>query len=189
MSLRRLATAAAVLLLPLAALAQEIDEHHPHPGIPWLKLIFTAINFSIFAAIIYRFAAPAIREWAIDRRVAIKTALEQAAKVRAEAEALRAEWQQRMDALAAELEDMLTLARADIERERDQILAAARRTAEAIQRDAQRTAENELRQAREALRAEVAAQALAVAERLAPQRLTAADQARFVDEFITQVGR
>jgi len=185
----RLSAALLALLLPLAALAQEIEEHHPHPGIPWAKLAFTAVNFSIFVAIVYRFAAPAVREWIVDRRNTVKAALEQAARVRAEAEALRAEWQQRIDRLGGELEEMLRLARADIEIERDQILAAARRTAEAIQRDAARTAENELRQARERLRAEVADQALAIAERLAPQRLTAADQGRFVDEFVSQVRR
>jgi F0F1-type ATP synthase membrane subunit b/b' len=84
---------------------------------------------------------------------------------------------------------MLRQARQDIEGERDQILAAARRTAEAIQRDAERTAESELRQARDRLRAEVAQHALHLAERLAPERLTAADQGRFVDEFIDQVRR
>lgn len=187
--MRRAAAALAVLLLPLAALAQEIEETHPHPGIPWVKLAFTAFNFAIFAAVMVRFAGPAIRAWLSERRLTVQNALEQADRVRREADALRAEWQQRMDKLAGELESMLAQARQDIEAERDQILAAARRAAEAIQRDAQRTAENELRQARERLQAEVAAQALAIAERLAPQRLTSTDQARFVDEFVSQVRR
>jgi F0F1-type ATP synthase membrane subunit b/b' len=100
---------------------------------------------------------------------------------------MRAEWQRRLERLGGELEAMLAQARTDIAKERDQILEAARQSAEAIHRDAQRTADNELRSAQEILRAEVAKQALAIAERLAAQRLTAADQQRFVAEFVAQV--
>jgi F-type H+-transporting ATPase subunit b len=187
--MKRVIVWASVLLMPLAAVAQEIEETHPHPGVPWAKLAFTAINFSIFAAILYRAAGAFVRNSLHERRDKIRNELEQAERVRREAEQLRAEWQRRMDTLSGELEAMLGQARQDIVVERDQILAAARRTAEAIQRDAERTAENELRQARERLRAEVATQALHIAERLAPTQLTAADQNRFVDEFVGQVRR
>lgn len=186
--MRRLSAILAAVLLPLAAFAQEIPEAHPHPGVPWAKLAFTAINFGIFLFLLSRFW-PTIRNVMIERRSAVRDALEKATRARHEAEALRAEMQQRLDKLAGELETMLQQARADIAVERDQILAAARRTAEAIQRDAERTAENEMRQAREELRAEVAHQALAIAEKLAPQRLTGADQARFVDDFVSEVQR
>lgn len=176
------------VLLPIAAAAQEIPESHYVPGVPWQKLTFTLINFLIFVYIISR-AWPTLRNFMIERRDRVREALEKADRARREAEALRAEMQQRLDKLAGELEGMLQQARADIALERDQILAAARRTAEAIQQDAERTAENELRQAREILRAEIAQHALAIAERIAPQRLTAGDQARFVDDFVREVNR
>jgi F-type H+-transporting ATPase subunit b len=175
-------------LLPVAALAQEIPESHHVPGVPWQKLTFTIINFLIFVYLLSR-SWPALRNFMIDRRDRVREALEKADRARREAEALRAEMQHRLEQLAGELESMLQQARADIAVERDQILAAARRTAEAIQRDAERTAENELRQARERLRAEIAQHALAIAERIAPQRLTAADHARFVDDFVAGVHR
>jgi F-type H+-transporting ATPase subunit b len=176
-------------LLPLAARADEIPEGAHAVGIPWNKLAFATVNVGIFLYILRRALWPVVRNYLIERRDAVRTALEKADRARREAEALRVEWQHRLDKLGAELEEMLTQARADIERERDEILAAARRTAETIQRDAERTAENELRQARELLRAEVARQALAIAERVAPERLTGADQARFVDEFVGGVTR
>lgn len=173
------------VLGPSAALAQEIEEHGH--GVPWGKLVFSTINFAIFVYILRRAAWPVLRNWVAERRTKIAEALAQADRARREAEALRAEWQRRLDHLGSELESMLAQARQDIAVERDQILAAARRTAETIRRDAERTAASELRGAREQLRAEVAAQALAIAERLAPQRLTAADQQRFVAEFVEQV--
>jgi F-type H+-transporting ATPase subunit b len=174
-------------LLPLAALAEEVEEHAGEHGIPWAKLVFSAINFAIFLYILRRLGWDSLRNMVGDRRAAIQKALEQAEHAGREAEALRAEWQQRLERLSNELEAMLQQARADIAAERDQILAAARQAAEVIRRDAQRTAENEIRSAREALRAEVAKQALAIAERRAPERLTANDQHRFVEEFVLRV--
>ncbi len=187
--IRRGAGLALALLVPLAALADEIDEHHPHPGIPWGKLALSAINFALFVYVLRRALWPTLRNWLSERRAAVRTALEQAERARRDAEALRAEWQHRMDTRAGELEIMLQQARADIAVERDRILTAARATAEAITRDAERTAANELRQAREQLRAELAAAALAIAERQAPARFGAADQSRFVDEFVAEVRR
>jgi F-type H+-transporting ATPase subunit b len=177
-----------ILALPAAALAAAVEEHHGEAhGVPWMKLALSTINLCIFLYIVRRSAWPTLRNWAAERRAAVAGALAQADRAKREAEALRAEWQRRLDRLGGELETMLQQARADIAIERDQILAAARRTAEAIQRDAQRTAESEIRSAQEALRAELAAHALATAERLAPQQLTPADQQRFVGEFVERV--
>jgi F-type H+-transporting ATPase subunit b len=176
--------------LPAVAFAGSIDEPGAAAhGIPWGKLALSFINLSIFVYILRRAAWPTLRNWAAERRARVADALAEADRAKREAEALRAEWQRRLDQLSGELEGMLQQARADIAVERDQILAAARKTAEAIHRDAQRTADSEIRNARDLLRAELAAQALAVAERLAPQQLTPADQRRFVDEFVQQVER
>jgi F-type H+-transporting ATPase subunit b len=175
------------ILLPAAALAAAAEEHGEHHGVPWAKLLYSTINLCIFLYILRRGAWPALRHWVAERRTKIAEALAQADRAKRDAEALRAEWQRRLDRLGAELESMLAQARADIAAERDQILAAARTMAEAIRRDAQRSAESEIRNAQESLRAEVAKQALAIAERLAPQRLTAADQRRFVAEFVAEV--
>ena len=165
------------VLLPLAALAEEVEEHAGHHAVPWAKLVFSSINFAIFLFLMSKMIGSMnLRGQLAERREKIVEALAQAERAKQEAEALRLEWQRRMENLAAELEVLLQQARADIATERDQILAAA-----------QRTAENEIRSAQEALRAEVAKQALQIAERLAPQRLSAADQQRFVREFVAEV--
>jgi F-type H+-transporting ATPase subunit b len=180
--------ASLIVLLPALALADEVEESHGAHGIPWAKLVFSTINFLIFLFIAVRLAQRAqLVQWFVDRRQRISTALAAAEQARREAEALRAEWQRRLDSLSGELAGILAQARADITAERDQILAAAQHSAETIRRDAKRTADSELRRAQDALRAEVAAQALVIAERLAPQRLTPADQQRFVSEFVQEI--
>lgn len=179
-----------IALLPAAALAAEVAEHHDGGHIPWAKLVFSTINFAIFLFIAVKIAQKVeLTQYFAARRLRIAEALAHSARAQHEAEALRAEWQRRLNGLGAELEAMLKQAREDIAAERDQILAAARKAAEAIRRDAQRTAESELRNAQQTLRAEVAKQALAIAERLAAQRLTATDQQRFVSEFVEQVAQ
>jgi F-type H+-transporting ATPase subunit b len=172
---------------PTAALAAAVEEHSEARGVPWTKLALSTINLCIFLYIVRRTAWPTLRNWVAERRATIAGSLAQAERAKRDAEALRAEWQRRLDRLGSELESMLQQARADIAIERDQILAGARTTAEAIQRDARRTAASEIRSAQEALRAELAAHALAVAERLAPQQLTPADQQRFVGEFVERI--
>jgi F-type H+-transporting ATPase subunit b len=185
--MKRAVAVAWTVLLPVAALAQELDEHKH--GVPWSKLLFSLINVAIFLYILRRGAWPTLRNWVAERRARVADALAQAERARLEAEALRAEWQRRLEGLGAELESMLAQARADIATERDQILAAARTMAEAIRHDARRTAESEIRGAQEMLRAEVAKQALAIAERTAAQRFGAADQQRFIAEFVREVER
>ena len=184
----RAAAFAVGILLPAAAIASEIEEHGAAHGVPWAKLVFSTINLLIFLFLLrYLVQRMDLAQWVAARRSRIADALARAELAQREAEALRAEWQRRLDSLGSELESILAQARQDIAVERDQILAAARKTAEAIRRDAQRTAESEIRSAQEGLRAEVATQALAIAERLAPQRLTPADQRRFVAEFVAEV--
>jgi len=191
---RRVLWIATAVIQPAAAFAAAVEEHaEAAHGIPWGKLALSTINLTVFLLILPRAIKGLVgispRVWLAERRARVAQELGEADRAKREAEALRAEWQRRLEQLSGQLEEMLRQARADIGVERDQILAAARKTAEAIHRDAQRTADSEIRNARNALRAELAAQALAVAERLAPQRVTPTDQRRFVDEFVQQVER
>jgi F-type H+-transporting ATPase subunit b len=181
----RLLSFVLAILLPMVALVKT-SPSRTRARHSRAKLAFTAVA-SI--RLHHQRSWPTMRDFMVERRDAVRNALEKADRARREAEALKADMQHRLEKLAGELETMLQQARADIAVERDQILAAARRTAEAIQRDAERTAENETRQAREQLRAEVAHHALAIAERIAPQRLTGDDQTRFVQDFVDEVRR
>lgn len=180
---RRLLSIALAALLPVVALASEAEHPAPH-GVPWLKLLFSAVNVLIFLAVLRSRVWPALRQALRSRRERIIGALEQAGRAKRESERLQAEWRERLANVSAELEAMRQQARADIAAERDQILNAARQVADAIRRDARRTAEQEVRNAEALLRAEVAANALAIARRLAPQRLTAVHQREFISDFM-----
>ena len=181
------APAALAWLAPLAAWASEHEEAHEPGGIPWGTLLFNLVNFSIFCWIIARFALPAARDWVRARHDRIVEELAAAAKARAEAERLRAEWDARLKALDQEIARMRAEASADMAHERERILAAARKAAESIRDDARRTADHEVRRAQAELRDRVARDAATLAAQLVRDRLTPADQDRFIDEFLNQV--
>jgi F-type H+-transporting ATPase subunit b len=175
-----------VALCARVALANE-EGHHDAAGIPWGTLTLSTVNLLLFLWVLGRYVVPAVRNWVRERRVRVVGDLEAAAAAKAEALRLKAEWEARLARLDQTIEEMRAQALQDAERERQRILAAARKTADAIRRDAERAAAYEVRRTQELLRAELVRQALHAAEAQARSRWTAADQERFIADFLTQV--
>lgn len=181
--MNRISSLLGILLLPALALASQA-EHGGEHGIPWATLLFSLINFLLFAGLLKKFAWPAIRDAVRERRQVVVREIEEATRLKREAEQLKAEWERRLANLAAELDQMRRQSREELDRERAQMLAQAQKLAETIRRDAERAAEQETRSAQAALREEVARRALEVARALAEQRLSPATQEKYVSEFL-----
>ncbi|MSQ48348.1 MAG: ATP synthase F0 subunit B [Deltaproteobacteria bacterium] len=150
-------------------------------------LFFSTINFVIFAAILRKYALPAVRDTIRQRRDTIVQALNEAKRAKAEAEALRAEYEQKLAGLAAEQQRLQTQALEAAEREKSRILEEARRGAERLQSEARQIAQRELAEARRVLRQEVAEQAVRLATELVTSRLNQNDQRRFVQNLVAEV--
>lgn len=178
--------ATAILFAPVVWAAEEEAEHHGG-GFEIGPLLFATINLAIFLWVLARFVLPPVRHWVAERRVRVVRELEEAAAAKAEALKLRGEWEQRLAEFAKMVEDMRVQARRDAELERDRILEAARKTAESIRRDAERAAAYEIRRTQQQLRAELVRQAVHLAEETTRAQWSAADQQRFVAEFLKQV--
>lgn len=172
-------------LLASPALASEATDHGGH--IPVAMLVFSAINLLLFLWILGRYVMPAVRRWVQERRAQVVNALQAAATAKAEAEALRAQWEARLAQIQVTIDEIRAQAQADAARERDRILAAAQQTAETIRRDAERAAAYEVRRTQERLRAALVGQALRLAEETARAQWSPADQQRFVTDFLKQV--
>jgi len=187
----RLAALADVTLFGVArAIAAEEGGHHAahhEAGIPWATLLFSVINLGIFAAILSRYAMPAVRAWVRERRDRVVQDLETAAAAKAEALKLRDEWRTRLAQFEATVEAMRAQTQRDAEQERERVLAAARKTADSILRDAERTAAYQIRRTVDQLRAELIERALEDVEKSIRAGWTAADQERFLAEFLKQV--
>jgi len=182
---RRLFVFAAVVVTGQADLALAAGGGEAH-GPSWTLTLLGFANFGIYAAVMYRFAWPAIVKYLKERRAGVVEALEAAARAHAEAEALKAEFQAKLknvesDAARAR-DELLEIAR----NEADNLLAGAQRSADRIRRDAQLVADQEVARARRTLQEDAAQLVAKIAGELVSQKLDASDQARFVETFITE---
>jgi F-type H+-transporting ATPase subunit b len=145
------------------------------------------INFGLLLLLLAWKVRPAAREFAGARHEEIKSALEEAAKLRAEAQAKVDEYTLKVQAAEAEVDKLIKDIRADAESERARIIAAAEAQARALQKDADSRIAAEIERARLALEREVVNAATQVAEKILREKTTAADQTKIVDGFLADL--
>lgn len=144
---------------------------------------------AVFALMLWKKVPSAIGK-ALDRKIAgIRQQLDEAAQLRAEAEALRAEYEAKSNQADAEAATMIERARA----EAAGILAQAETDATALVERRTRMAEDKIgaaeRAAVDAVRARAATAAAAAAESLIRDRLDGAGDKSLVDATIAGLGR
>lgn len=149
--------------------------------------VLVLVNFGILLVILAKVGGPAARKMAETRSDEIKSALDEAAKLRKQAQAKLDEYTSKLAASEAEMDAMLKGMRADAEADKQRILAAAEVQAAAVKRDAELRIAAEIERARHELSREVANAAAVVAEKLLREKTNAADQASLVDAFIRDV--
>ena len=148
---------------------------------------FMLINFGILLVLLGKFGAPAARKMAETRSDTIKSALDEAAKLRKAASDKLDEYSAKLKAAEAEMATMLTNMRADAETEKQRIMAAAEAQAAQVKRDADLRIAAEIERARTELAREVAVAAAAVAEKLMREKTTGTDHAAMVETFVKDV--
>jgi F-type H+-transporting ATPase subunit b len=146
------------------------------------------LNFGILLLILWKWGVPVARSTAETRSDQIKTALDEAARLREQAKAKLDEYSSKLKAAEDEITAMVTAMRKDAESEKQRVIANAEIQAKALERDAQERISAEIQRARLALQREVANAATTVAEQILRERATAADQSTLVDRFISEIG-
>ena len=161
-------------------------EHEEEPMSP--PFILALVNFGLFLLILAKYLAPAGHTAAKERHDQIKSALDEAGKLRDEAKAKLAEYESRISGLDSEIEKLVAGIRADAEADKQRILEAAEKQAAQMKRDAESRIAAEIELARQHLTEEVAQAASAAAAKLVRERATADDQKRLVSTFIAGLG-
>jgi F-type H+-transporting ATPase subunit b len=151
----------------------------------WVALAMVAV----FAILLWK-RVPALIGAALDRKIAgIREQLDEAAQLRAEAEALKGEYEAKAAAAGQEAATMIERARA----EADGIVAKAEADAAALVERRTRMAEDKIAAAERAaideVRAKAAAAATAAAEALIRDKLDAGADKAMVDAEIAGLGR
>ena len=152
------------------------------------ELIYPAINFILFAALLRRALSGPIREYFRERSERLREELAAGDRARRDAEALRAQLARELADLPATRERLKADLIATAERERDQLLTMAKQSAERIRNDARLLADQEVAAARRMLRDEVVEGAVAKASDLVRASTQEGDQKRYVDEFVRGAG-
>jgi F-type H+-transporting ATPase subunit b len=174
---------------------EEAESEHPAPfnfgefgkeTPPYLAML---INFGILVGGYYLLGKDAVAAGLKGRREAIQKELEEAARMKEEAEERAKKYQARLATLEQEMATARdALVRAG-EAERERIVHDAEAKAERMRKDAEFLVEQELKQIRLDLWRDTVDTAIATAEELLKKRVTPADQERLAEEYLAELGK
>ncbi len=150
--------------------------------------IFMLINFGLFLIILAKYLAPAGTKAAQERHDLIKTALDEAAKLREQAQQKLTEYEGRIKNVDDEVKKIIDDIRAAADEDKKRILENAERQSAQMKHDAELRIAAEIEMARAQLAREVAAAASQATEKLLREKVTPDDQKKLVGNFISGMG-
>jgi F-type H+-transporting ATPase subunit b len=159
--------------------------HEEEPASP--PFVFMVFNFAILIGLIVWQVWPLAQKTAAERHDLIKTAIEEAARLRQQAADKLAEYETKLEAADSEIKALIEGLRADAEADKIRIRKAAEAQAQQIKRDAELRIAAEIELARAQLTREVTVAATAATEKLLRDKITSADQQNLVGAFIADV--
>jgi F-type H+-transporting ATPase subunit b len=182
----RISTAAALAiaaLMPSPAMAAE----EAAGGGSWLRLMFFAINFAIFAYILVRFATPMVRKYFVDRSGEIRGVLSRANAAFQQAQDLANSAAKGLAELDAEKARIAAEFEAETAHQVRMIGELARTAAERIRRDAEMTAAAVADSAQRRVRNHLAALTAQIARDLIARDFQDSDQSRLLGSFMEKL--
>jgi F-type H+-transporting ATPase subunit b len=159
--------------------------HEEEPASP--PFVFMLLNFALLLGLLAWKGRPVAQKVAAERHDLIKTAIDEAAKLRKQAADKLAEYEARLLDADAEIKQLVEGMRTDAEHDKQRILAAAAAQAQQMKRDAELRIAAEIELARAQLTREVTAASAAATEQMLRQKMTAGDQQALVGSFITDM--
>jgi F-type H+-transporting ATPase subunit b len=146
-----------------------------------------ALNAAILYWLLIRFGKKPISEGLKARKLGIMKGMEEAAKVKAQAEARLADYQQKLDDIDQEVARIKREAKESSEAESARILSEAKERRARMERDARTLVDQELKAAREALLRDTVRAAVKSAEVTLSAKIGDADQQRLGDEYLASI--
>ncbi len=144
-------------------------------------------NFIIFVGVIYYFGNGPMKEYLATRSATIRKDLVEAAEIKAAATAQLAAVEQKLQALPGELAALRTRGADEIVSEEKRIAAAAEAERERLLEQTRREIDLQVRLAKKDILEHAADLSVQLATERLKKEITPADQARLVDQYLTQV--
>jgi F-type H+-transporting ATPase subunit b len=171
---------------PAAEHATSAEQSAPHAIDPG-QLGLQFLNFAVLLFILVRFGGPAINKALRARHDQLKVDLEEARRLREQAEERFRRHEKRLANLEHEIEVMLQAIRQEAEQEKTRIIASAQEKARRIQDETRFQLDQQVKEAELRFRAEVAQAAVRVAEELLRRSVTASDEQRLAQSFVAEL--
>ena len=149
-------------------------------------MIWTLIVFGASVYLLSKLAFPRIANALDKRRRAIEESIDAAERTRTEADALLAEYRERLREAREQSEDIVTRARRAADRLEDEAKEEAAKTREDLMERTRREIESETRRAIDEIRREVADLTVLATEKVARKTLTGDDHKRLIDEALDE---
>jgi F-type H+-transporting ATPase subunit b len=153
--------------------------------VPFLGLLFDSL---ILYWLLYRFFGKGVREGLKKRKEGILRGMEEAAKMRREAEGQLKTYEDKLAGVEQDVARLRKEMREAATAESNRIIAEAKEQRARMERDAHISVEQEMKAVRERLAAEIVAGALRSAEVTLREKIGDADQQRFGDEYLSGFG-
>ncbi len=150
-------------------------------------MIWLLIAFGVTLLILRKYAFPAIGDALDKRQRAIEDSIDAAERTRTEADALLAEYRQRLTDARAQADEIVAKAERAGEVAKDESLAAAKVQREELLEQTKRDVEAETRRAIQEIRREVADLTVLATEKVTRKTLSAEDQQRLVQEALSEL--
>lgn len=159
------------------------------PAFPNLYVIgWSAVNFFVLLAILYKFAYNPINEMLEQRTTTIESSIKHAEELKVEVEQMRKESQANLIESRKEAQEIIGRATKSAEEAKDDIIAKANEEVNAMKNRAKAEIAAATAQAKVELKDTAAALALQAAEKVLGRAITEADHQKMVKEFVNEAG-
>lgn len=181
---------AAALLVPALAFALDGEVHeeahgeHGEHGWDSTALIASFVNFAILIGVFVHLFRDKLKTFLKERKAEVADALNEAARLKADAEAKHKEYTERLAKLDQELAQIKQDVIAAGIKERDRIVADAEHKASRMRQEAHFLVEQQVKQLRSELAREAIDGAVAAAEALLLKTTTSYDQQRLAQDYL-----
>lgn len=145
------------------------------------------IDFAVYAFLLWFFLRKPLAAFVAARRERVMADMEEARRLREEAEAKLTDYEARLENLETEIQGILDEARQAGEAQRDRIIKDATKAAARIREDAKTRLEQEGRKLQLELRLKMVDTALTVAQDSVQKQITDSHRRKFVSEYISDV--
>lgn len=146
-----------------------------------------ALNAAILYFLLFKYGRKPVGDSLRQRKLGIMKGIEDAAKMKAQAEARLAEYEKKLDEVDQEVERIRREMKEAGEAERARILSEAKERRARLERDARTLIEQELKAARENLVRDTVRAAVKSAEVSLTSRIGDADQQRLAQEYLASI--